>query len=1258
MKNLFIILFFFTLTNTVFSQDVVLQRIALLMPEGYSITGTAFLEELDNGDLQLRLSDDFDTPEGPDVRISLNNSISGTGGEEIVNLTAIDHFSGPLTVDVPSSINIDDYDFIVFFCVTFNALWASGEFGDSFDPSAFVCETSTVSSADGNNNQDICPSDGISDGMEFENSLGLFAGSEYVYLITDANEILQEVVFEDSYDFEGTDENEQRVYGLHYMGTLNEEIGSDRMETTASDCFEHSDNTDFITITKNACNVCESSEVNNASGSNTLDICPLDSSDDIVEFENSLGLTAGAEYAYLITDANEVLQEVVFDNSYNFEGSDLNEQRVYGVHYFGTLNAAIGSDRMATTASDCFEHSVASNYITITKNACPSCELSEVNTTSGSNTVDICPDDNLSDIITFEKGTDFNEQRVYGLHYDGTLNIVIGSDRSATTASGCYEHSDENTFITITKNACIVFECLSSETNTSQGNLIDICPTDGLDDHIALQNSLNLDAGANYAYLITDAAEIVQEVVLSDNFNFEGSDLNEQRVYGVHYDGVLNAVLGQNRFMTSASGCFEHSSASQFVTITKNACPPVFNCLPSAVTSGINTSLNICTSDGVSDIVNFNNSINASAGDHYAYLITNADNILLDVTFENSYDFENFSVSTIYVYGIHFDGSLEPQIGLNRLQTTATGCYEHSASDGFLFINGEDCVIPFMCQESSTSILGASNEIDICAEDGVDNVISFSNNLATDAGGNYAYLITDANEIVQFVVNTNNFNFEGSSMDEQRVYGMHYDGILNGLVGQNRSLTTATGCFTHSSAQNYITITKQACPPVYECMTTVTATTDWATSIDICPSDGIDDLVELRNNLSIETGDHYAYLLTDAAGILEAVIFDNSYNFEGTDQEEQRIYGINYDGALMPMMGVDRKLTTATGCFAHSGDDLYLTVSKNACSVEFECLETVTATTNWVTEIDICPNDGIDNRVELRNNLSIALGDHYAFLITDAAEVLQEVVFDTLYNFEGSSLDEQRVYGIHFDGTLMPMIGADRQLTTSSGCYTHSGDNLFLTVTKNACDIPFECEESLTATVDWVTEVDICANDNEDDLVELRNNIDTPPGDHYVYLLTDEFEVLQEVILDTVYNFENTGTAEQRIYGLSYAGDLLPQIGEDRKNTTASECFIHSGDSLFIRINKTAACISSTTDLNLAEHIMIYPNPSEGLININLENTTVEFKTISIYDFTGKLMNQVMIDDFNQQLNFEKPGVYMLRFDNSEVNTVKRVVIE
>ena len=106
MKNAFNLLIFLTASFSCFSQSVVKQRVSALMPEIYPISGEAFLEELDNGDKQLRLSSEFDTPFGSDVRIFLNNSVSISGGVQIANLRAINHFEGAITFEVPQDVEI------------------------------------------------------------------------------------------------------------------------------------------------------------------------------------------------------------------------------------------------------------------------------------------------------------------------------------------------------------------------------------------------------------------------------------------------------------------------------------------------------------------------------------------------------------------------------------------------------------------------------------------------------------------------------------------------------------------------------------------------------------------------------------------------------------------------------------------------------------------------------------------------------------------------------------------------------------------------------------------------------------------------------------------------------------------------------------------------------------------------------------------------------------------------------------------------
>ncbi len=76
----------------------------------------------------------------------------------------------------------------------------------------------------------------------------------------------------------------------------------------------------------------------------------------------------------------------------------------------------------------------------------------------------------------------------------------------------------------------------------------------------------------------------------------------------------------------------------------------------------------------------------------------------------------------------------------------------------------------------------------------------------------------------------------------------------------------------------------------------------------------------------------------------------------------------------------------------------------------------------------------------------------------------------------------------------------------------------------------------------------------------------------------------------------------------------------------------------------------------ISEHnsnINIYPNPSNGVLNINVnENYNIE-----VIDVTGKIINTKTVN-FNSQLAINKSGIYFIRFSNENKTFVKKVVIK
>ena len=157
-------------------------------------------------------------------------------------------------------------------------------------------------------------------------------------------------------------------------------------------------------------------------------------------------------------------------------------------------------------------------------------------------------------------------------------------------------------------------------------------------------------------------------------------------------------------------------------------------------------------------------------------------------------------------------------------------------------------------------------------------------------------------------------------------------------------------------------------------------------------------------------------------------------------------------------------------------------------------------------------------------------------------------------------------------------------------------------------------------------------------------------------MITDENEILKEVVLDSVYNFEGSGVENQRVYGMSYDGELDIVLGEHRMQTSASNCFIHSGSNLFLTIQSTAACVTSTSELDFSNSVRIYPIPSPDFINVEVSK---EFKdgTVTIYNLLGALMmrKEVSADHLSINLSNFANGDYLIQIQGIE-NTITRKI--
>ena len=74
--------------------------------------------------------------------------------------------------------------------------------------------------------------------------------------------------------------------------------------------------------------------------------------------------------------------------------------------------------------------------------------------------------------------------------------------------------------------------------------------------------------------------------------------------------------------------------------------------------------------------------------------------------------------------------------------------------------------------------------------------------------------------------------------------------------------------------------------------------------------------------------------------------------------------------------------------------------------------------------------------------------------------------------------------------------------------------------------------------------------------------------------------------------------------------------------------------------------------------IHIFPNPSNGILNLNLDDDLIY--TLNIMDILGKKVFTTIVTDKNNKidLNHLKKGVYMLELKNNTSHYSKEIIIE
>ena len=372
------------------------------------------------------------------------------------------------------------------------------------------------------------------------------------------------------------------------------------------------------------------------------------------------------------------------------------------------------------------------------------------------------------------------------LNYDPTAECEFG----CMFATGCTDATACNydAGATMDDGSCIIVNGGTISTTDATTN----CSGDGVADVVTV--TVSGEAGANYAYIITDgsATTILGGPNTTGSFDLEGAPAGTCLIWGVAYDetdGPLNIPTDQ---VADISGCFALSN-SVAVVREQGGCTDPTACNFDAAAQCDDGSC--ITPDGCTDAAACNFDPTAvcddSSCDYGDAACPDPCNVVAGCTDPAACNYDATATCD--------NGSCMPA-PCNPGCTDPMACNYDDAADA----DDGSCIL------AAGGVIDTTDPTEICAGDGIADPIDVT---LTDAAGNSAWVITDANGLILALAAGPPFDLDGAGAGVCLIWHLGYGDDLGGAFVGNNATTDLTGCY---SLSNPITVTRTASSTWYE----------------------------------------------------------------------------------------------------------------------------------------------------------------------------------------------------------------------------------------------------------------------------------------------------------------------------------------------------------------------------------------------------------------------------------------------------------
>jgi hypothetical protein len=256
-----------------------------------------------------------------------------------------------------------------------------------------------------------------------------------------------------------------------------------------------------------------------------------------------------------------------------------------------------------------------------------------------------------------------------------------------------------------------------------------------------------------------------------------------------------------------------------------------------------------------------------------------------------------------------------------------------------------------------------------------------------------------------------------------------------------------------------------------------------------------------------------------------------------------RVWGLSYTGNIVAQVGDDAAVVAlANNCYELTTE--FLTVTQGG-SISAGSLRVVGEDSDTLS---FCIPAGDNPIVLVEASIS---GPAYRYVVTDEnGDVLVANLPSGIIPFNVFPAGTYRIYGTNITGQSTISFGQNLETSfLSTECYAISTN--FITVTK------IDPDGGMMTTSDGLTDVTVeIDRSGEEPTAILSFTSTSNMEDEYLYVVTDQENVILGTFTDGTFDFGPLGVGVSRVWGLAYTGNVTAMIGDDADDTVLADgCF-------------------------------------------------------------------------------------------------------